>query len=147
MKALIIYDSLYGNTEKIAKAIGEGLGEEAKVIKVSEAKAADIAPYFYIIIGSPTQRGRPTAAMKTFLDSLPDDVFKGKRLAAFDTRAKSFIVKLLGWAGTRIEAAVRAKYGNIIAPPKGFFVQGTQGPLAEGEEKRAAEWGKHLATR
>jgi flavodoxin I len=88
-----------------------------------------------------------TAAMQAFLDSLTPDDLKNKRFAAFDTRAKSFIVKLLGYAAPRIESAVRAKYGNVIAPPNGFFVKGTQGPLADGEVERAAAWGKRLATR
>ncbi|OGO19947.1 MAG: hypothetical protein A2Z15_03135 [Chloroflexi bacterium RBG_16_50_11] len=145
MKALIIYDSLYGNTEKIAQAIGGALGAEAKVVKAGQVNAADIAAYHLIIIGSPTQGGRMTAALKRFLDNLPADVLKGKRFAAFDTRAKSFIVKIFGWAAPRIESAVKEKGGNTTAQPQGFFVKATKGPLVEGELERAAAWAKAIA--
>jgi flavodoxin I len=147
MKALVIYDSLYGNTEQIARAIAANMGEEATVMNVKEASAAAIAPYFYIIIGSPTQAGRMTPAIKSFIDGLTPDDLANKRFASFDTRAKSFFVKLLGWAGVKIEAAIKAKHGNMIAPAEGFFVVGTKGPLAEGELARAEAWGKRIATR
>jgi flavodoxin I len=147
MKALVVYDSLYGNTEQIAKAIAANMGEEAMSIKVTEANAAAIAPYFYIIVGSPTQGGRMTPAIKTFLDSLTPNDLKDKRFATFDTRAKSFIVKLFGWAGPKMQTIIISKNGNPIAPPMGFFVTGTKGPLVEGELERAAAWGKRIATR
>jgi flavodoxin I len=145
MKAIVIYDSLYGNTEQIAKAIGAALGNESKVVKAGEAKAADIAPYSLVIIGSPTQGGRQTAAVKTFLDSIPPEALKDKRFAAFDTRAKNFFVKMFGWAANRIEAAIKEKGGNVTAQPQGFFVKGTKGPLMDGELERAATWAKSIA--
>ncbi len=144
METLVIYDSLYGNTEQIAKAMAAALGKEAKAIKVGEAKAAEIAKYAYVIIGSPTQGGRPTKAIKTFLDSLTADVLSGKRFAAFDTRAKSFVTKLFGYAAPRIEAVIKEKRGNCTAQPQGFIVEGTKGPLADGELERAATWAKAI---
>jgi flavodoxin len=141
MKALVIYDSLYGNTEKIAQAIAKSIGEEAKAVGVGEVKVADIDKYPFVIIGSPTQGGRHTVAMKTFLDNLPADALAGKRLAAFDTRMKGF-VKIFGYAAPRIEAALRAKGGNTTAQPQGFLVKGGKGPLADGELERAATWAK-----
>ena len=146
MKALVVYDSLYGNTEKIAKAIGEGLGEGAKVVKVKEAKAEEVASNHLVIIGSPTQGGRQTSAIKTFVDELPVDVFKeDKRFAAFDTRVKTFFVKVFGYAAPRIESAIRAKGGNTTAQPQGFYVKGTKGPLLDGELERATTWAKSIA--
>jgi len=145
MKALVIYDSQYGNTEKIAKALGQGFTGDVKVLKVGDVKPEDIAWSKFVLIGSPTQGGRPTMAVKAFLDKLPDDAFTGKRLAAFDTRSKSFITKLFGYAADKIEASLKDKSGNPTAQPKGFFVQGTKGPLAEGEEEKAAAWAKAIA--
>jgi len=145
MKALIIYDSQYGNTEKIAKAIGAGFEGDIRVKKVGTVNADDIAWAKTVIIGSPTQGGRQTAAIKDFVEKLPADTFTGKRLAAFDTRAKSFIVKLFGYAGQRIEDSLKGKGGNITAQPQGFFVASTKGPLVEGEEARATTWAKALA--
>jgi flavodoxin len=143
MKALVIYDSLYGNTEKIAQAIGGAMGAEAKVVSIKQVSAADIAPYSYVIIGSPTQGGRMTHAMKTFLDNLPAEALKGKRFAAFDTRVKGW-AKIFGWAAPRIEKAIREKGGNTTAQPQGFFVKNTKGPLVDGELERAATWAKAI---
>ena len=145
MKAIVIYDSLYGNTEQIAKAIGGAFGEDAKVVKVGEVKAEDLAPYHFIIIGSPTQGGRHTKAMQAFLDSLTAEMLAGKRLAAFDTRLKTVFVKIFGWAANRIEAAIKEKGGNSTAQPQGFFVKATKGPLVDGELERAATWAKAIA--
>jgi flavodoxin len=58
MKALIVYDSLYGNTEQIAKAIGGGMGGEVKVVRVGEANPAELGSYDLLIVGSATQVGR-----------------------------------------------------------------------------------------
>ena len=143
MKALVIFDSLYGNTEQIAKAIAGGMGEGAKAVRAGEVKAEDIAPYPYIIIGSPTQAGRMTPAIKTFLDSLPAESLKGKRFAAFDTRVKGW-AKIFGWAAPRIEKAIKEKGGNTTAQPQGFIVKGTKGPLVEGEVERATTWAKAI---
>ncbi len=142
MKAIVIYDSQYSNTEQVAKAIGAAIGEEAKVVKVGEVKYADLAPYHFVLIGSPTQAGRETAAVKEFLDKLPAEALKEKRLAAFDTRLKSAWVKMFGYAAPRIEAAIKAKGGNATAQPQGFFVKGRRGPLLEGELERAGVWAK-----
>jgi len=144
MKAIVIYDSLYGNTEQIAKAIGAAIGEEAKVVKIGEVKYEDLAPYHFVLIGSPTQGGRETAAVKTFLDNLPAEALKEKRLAAFDTRLKNVLVKMFGYAAPRIEAAIKEKGGNATAQPQGFFVKKSKGPLVEGELERAAAWAKSV---
>ena len=102
MKALVIYDSQYGNTEQIAKAIAGGIGGEVKVVKIAEAKRRGAASYDLIIVGSPTQGGRYRLDMKSFLDGLPADAFKNKKVAAFDTRVKGW-AKIFGWAAPRIE--------------------------------------------
>ena len=145
MKAIVIYDSLYGNTEEIAKAIGKGFGEEAKVVKVGDVKAEDIAPYHFVVIGSPTQGGRQTPATKAFVDSLPAAALKEKRLAAFDTRLKTVFVKIFGYAAPRIETAIKEKGGNTTAQPQGFFVKSAKGPLLDGELERATTWAKSVA--
>jgi flavodoxin len=145
MAAIVIYDSQYGNTEAIAKAIGKGFGEDAKVVRLGDVKVEDIAPYHFVIIGSPTQGGRQTPAIKDFVDKIPAEALKEKRLAAFDTRLKSVFVKLFGYAGPRIETAIKAKGGNTTAQPQGFFVKSTKGPLLDGELERATSWAKAVA--
>jgi flavodoxin I len=145
MKALVIYDSQFGNTEKIAKAIGAGFTGDVKVMKVGDVKPEDIAWSKFVVIGSPTQGGRPTPATKAFLDKTPKDAFTGKRLAAFDTRAKGVFVKMFGWAADKIEASLKEKSGNPTAKPQGFFVKSSKGPLVQGEEEKATAWAKAIA--
>jgi len=145
MKALVVYDSLYGNTEQIAKAIGGGIGVEVKVVRVGEATPAELGSYDLVIIGSPTQGGRHTPATKAFLDKIPAEALKNKKVAAFDTRGKTWFVKIFGWAATRIAEALKDKGGNLVAPGEGFFVKATKGPLVDGELERAAAWAKSIA--
>ena len=65
MKALILYDSVYGNTEKIALAIGHALGtqEEVSVVKAGEARPDQLAGSDLLIVGAPTQRFRTTPVL------------------------------------------------------------------------------------
>ena len=145
MSAIVIYDSQYGNTEQIAKAIGSGFGSDTKLVRVGDVKAEDIAPYHFVVIGSPTQGGRQTAAVKAFLEKLPAAALREKRLAAFDTRLKNVFVKMFGYAAPRIEAAIKEKGGNATAQPQGFFVKSAKGPLLDGELERATSWAKSVA--
>ncbi len=146
MKTLVIYDSQFGNTEQIAKAIGGGIGVEAKVVNIKQASPAEFASYDLIIVGAPTQGGRYRPDMRNFLDGLPADAFKNKKAAAFDTRVKGW-AKIFGWAAPRIEKVLKDKGGNLVAPAEGFIVKGTRGPLVEGEVERAAAWGKDIAAK
>ena len=147
MKTLVIYDTLYGCTEKIARAIGGGIEGEVKVVKVGEADAAELGVYDLIIVGSPTQGGRHTRAIQAFFKDVPANALKGKKAAAFDTRMKSWWVKVFGWAADRIAGDLKDKGGNLVAPAEAFFVKGTKGPLVDGEEERAAAWGKQITAK
>jgi flavodoxin len=144
MKTLVVYDSLYGNTEQIAKAIGGAVEGEVNVVKVGEADAAGLDAYDLIIVGSPTQGGRHTKAMQAFLDIVPADALKSKKVAAFDTRAKAKWVKIFGYAAPRIAGALKDKGGDLLAPGEAFLVKATRGPLVDGEVERAAAWVKAL---
>lgn len=59
MKALIVYDSMYGNTEKIAKSIGGAITGDVKVLRISEVIPSELESLDFLIVGSPTQGGRP----------------------------------------------------------------------------------------
>jgi flavodoxin len=145
MKALVIYDSQYGNTEQIAKAIGGGIGGEVKVVRFGDVKAAELGSYDLLIIGSPTQGGRYTMTMKGFLDTITTDALKNVRVAAFDTRLKTKLVKFFGYAATRIADTLKIKGGNLVAPAEGFLVKSAKGPILDGELERAAAWAKGIA--
>ena len=145
MKALVVYDSLYGNTEKISKAIGSAITGEVKVLPVGQANPAELKSLDLLIVGSPTQGGRATKPMQAFLDIIPDIALKGIKVAAFDTRMTTKFVKIFGYAAGRIANSLKSKGGNLVVPPEGFFVTATKGPLKEGELERAAGWAKGIA--
>lgn len=154
MKALVIYDSFFGNTEKIAQAIGQALGAqgEVEVRRVSEVRAEHVTGVDLLVVGSPTRAFRPTPAISNFLAGLPADSLKGVKVAAFDTGISMedapFIlrpfIKRFGYAAKPIADKLMRKGGKLAAPPEGFFVKGSEGPLKEGELERAADWAKRI---
>jgi len=145
MKALIIYDSMYGNTEKIAKAIGSAITGEAEVLHVGEANHSEWESINLLIVGSPTQGGRPTPAIQDLLNKVSESAIKGINVAAFDTRFSTRWVGIFGYAAGKIAGNLKGKGGTLVASPEGFFVKGKEGPVKEGELERAASWAKEIA--
>jgi flavodoxin len=141
MKILIVYDSTYGNTEEIARAIGEAITGEVKVLRVGEADPSET--FNLLIVGSPTHGGRPTQAIQDFTKRVP--ALNGAPVAAFDTRLSTGLVKIFGYAAGRIGKTLEKKGGILVKPPEAFFVKGTKGPLREGELERAASWAGEIA--
>ena len=144
MKALIVYDSVYGNTEEIARAIGGAIAGEVKVLRAGEVNPSELESIDFLIVGSPTQGGRPTQAIRDLLNSIPESSLKGVNSVAFDTRLTARWVVIFGYAAGRIANNLKKKGGNLVASPEGFFVKGTKGPLKEGELERAASWTKEI---
>lgn len=143
MKALVVYDSRFGNTEVVARAVaGSAPRGTARVVRAGDAKTGDLAGIDVLAVGSPTLGGRPSPAVKAFLESLPSGSLAKVRVAAFDTRMTMWVAKLFGWAADRIAAALASKGGLPAAKPAGFVVKGREGPLADGERERAAVWAK-----
>ncbi len=140
MKTLIVYDSVYGNTEKIAKAIGGAMAGDVKVLRVGEVNPSDLESIDLLIVGSPTQGGRPTPAIQDFLKKVSEPAIKGVNVAAFDTRFSTRWARIFGYAAGKIADNLKGKGGTLIASPEVFFVKGTEGPLKEGELERAASW-------
>lgn len=145
MKVLVIYDSQYGNTEQIAKAIGGAIGADVKVARFGEVNAAELGSYDLLFVGSPTQGGRYTMSMKSFLDAIPSGILTNVRVASFDTRLKTKLVKMFGYAATRIADTLKIKGGNLVVPAEGFLVKSAKGPILDGELERAAAWAKAVA--
>jgi len=156
MKALVVYDSVFGNTEKVAQAIGQALGspEDVKVVQVSDAKPEQLVGLTLLIVGSPTRQFSPTGATTGFLKSIPKHGLKGVKVAAFDTRftesaiekvrTLAFFVKIFGYAAKPIADRLQKKGGEMVVPPEGFYVGDTEGPLLEGELERAADWARQV---
>lgn len=146
IKALIVYDSLYGNTEKIAKAIGEAFtsSSEVKVLRANEFNQTDLESINLLVVGSPTHGGRPSPATKNFLNSIPANALKDVGVTAFDTRMEIFFTKLFGYAAGRLAKTLQEKGGRLVKPPEGFIVEGGKGPLKQGELERATIWAKEI---
>jgi flavodoxin len=155
MKTLVIYDSVFGNTEKIAQAIAEGLGGRTPVelLHVSKVRPEHLMGLDLLVVGSPTRGFRPTEAVAELLKGIRSKALDGVRVAAFDTRFKAdelesvvtrFVVKTGGYAAKRIADRLAKVGGKLVAPPEGFYVKDTEGPLKEGELERAAAWAAGL---
>ena len=131
MNALVIYDSVFGNTEKIAQSIAAALG--TKSIPVSQADAGQLRGLDLLVVGSPTRGFRPTEGVSKLLNGLPKNHLAGAHVAAFDTRivletidskALRFLVDKGGYAANTIAKTLEKKGGKLTAPPEGFFVTG-----------------------
>lgn len=140
MKALVAYDSSFGNTERIARAVATGLGtsDEVEVERV-ERVHLERCRWQLVVIGAPTERhtvGRPAVRMLAQVDGLA-----GVPVAAFDTRYR--MPRLLsGSAAVAIVNRMRGGGAVLLTEPASFFVRGRSGPLEAGEEDRAREWGQ-----
>lgn len=144
MKTIVVYDSVHGNTERIARAIGSALAGDTMIIRAAEASLDEGVGMDLLIVGSPTYGGRATEAMQGFLGRVPASAVKGVKTATFDTRLTSRFVRIFGFAADRIAADLASKGANVIVAPEGFFVLGREGPLKDGEEKRASDWAREL---
>lgn len=151
MNSLVIYDSLYGNTEIIAETIARSL--KTKALDVREVRKNSLRGAHLLIFGSPTQGGRPTQAMADFLKSIPSEIIANKKLVTFDTRlgkeksgwALRMLMNIIGFAAEKMDKDLKNKGANLIAKPEGFIVTDGKGPLAKGEIERAEKWGIKLA--
>lgn len=139
MHACVIYDSNYGNTKEIAEIVAKELDGDA--IPVGKVTDKDLEKADLLIVGSPINGWKPTVKIIEFLQSLGDHLLTGKKAASFDTRVKMF---LHGDAAGRISRELKNAGATIIATPQGFIVSGTQGPLFDGETKKAELWAKSL---
>lgn len=155
MKCLVIYDLMFGNTEKIAHAIGAGLQptNEVGVKTVNNFTPADIKGLDMLIVGSPTQSFRPTRQISILLKQFPNSGLNHIKVASFDTRIRikdvnsgflTFMVNIFGYAAQAIAHRLKSKGGDLILPPEGFYVEDKEGPLFIGELDRAQSWAKQL---
>jgi hypothetical protein len=173
MRAVVVYESMFGNTHAIADAIGKGLGQGLEqvdnvvVVPVIEAGRERLGDADLLVVGGPTHfhgmsrtRTREWAtatAKKPKNDLVLDRDAHGPgvrdwlrslgdghtKFAAFDTRFKGPAV-LRGRASRVISRKLRRHGFEVVATPESFFVT-LQNQLEPGEEARAQEWGKRLA--
>lgn len=156
MKALVVYDSAFGNTEKIAEAIGQAINTSTNVVvrHVEQVSISDLAGLDLLVLGSPTQRFSPTTKVNDFLKSIPPGGLQDVKVAAFDTRFTeekigeikilNFFVSIFGYAAKPIANAMKKKGGELLVEPEGFYVADTEGPLLEDEIARAKNWAQGM---
>ena len=155
MKVLIVYDSFFGNTEAIAKAMCGALDRyEVSLMRVDEVSPEAIKSANVLIIGSPTRAFRPSEKMQKFLKGLSADDLHNMRVATFDTRIGldyiqsaigRFFVGRMGYAAKPMSDRLKKLGGRLSTQPEGFLVKESEGPLVDGEIERAADWAKAVA--
>jgi hypothetical protein len=163
MHALVVYESMFGNTQVIARAIADGLGTQGEVdlVEVSAAPTVVDAGVDLVVVGGPTHAfsmsrastrkdagdkyGRPLVSTGIGVRDWVETVRCGPSkmpAAAFDTR---FANRMAGSAARGAAKRLRRRGFRLFAPAESFIVTGVEGPLRDGEVDRAREWGRHLA--
>lgn len=161
MRALVVYESMYGNTKQIAQAVAEGLSGlgYVDVTDVADAPSSIADDIDALVVGGPTHSfsmsrrstreeavrgGAPATAapvgIREWLHSLQP---RERRLyfVAFDTRVD---LPLVPGAASRSATRVARKLGFHVLKPESFYVRGYVGPLEDGELERAHRWGSGL---
>ena len=147
MKAFVVYDSKWGNTEKVALAIAAGIGKEAKAAQVGAVKLDQTESVELLVIGSPVIGGRPSKPIQEYLKTIAQTSSTKLRIATFDTRMTMKFAQKFGFAAVKMADQLKEQRNTLISEPMGFIVKGQKGPLAEGELDRATLWGKELMKR
>ena len=147
MKALVVYDSMYGNTEKIAEALAAGLENgmvEVDIVKADMVKFDDLNAFDLLCVGSPVHAWSASKPVKEFLERLKSmKGLTGKKAFAFDTKFSEG--KLAGSAGGKIEKELKGLGLIIVKPSESGIVKGWKGPLAENVEETFKQIGVEFA--
>lgn len=163
MKALVVYESMFGNTEQVARAIADGLRETMSVdlCEVQDAPTVPSDDVDVIVAGGPTHafsmsrtstrtdaiakgaaHGTVDFGLREWINGIPDERHASS-LVTFDTRVTK--VRHLPGSAARSAAKAGRKHGfATYAPPESFYVEDMSGPLHEGELERATAWGREL---
>ena len=164
MRTLVIYESMFGNSEKVARAIAGGLQEYGEVTlrDVTKATPGEIADDVDLLVaGGPThafsmsrpgtredairqgaRQGLATLGLREWLDGVVSDL-RGLPFATFDTRV-SRVRRLPGSAARSTARHLRRHGGGMVAPSASFFVADVAGPLDADELDRARAWGERV---
>ena len=148
MRSLVVYDSEFGNTKRVAEAIAAGLVGHGPVrlLGLDKIPPQNLGPVDLLFIGGPTQAHAMTARMRQFVDALRAKPANGIAAATFDTRLRMPAV-ISGSAAKAIARKLMSVGMRIFAAPESFFVRGSLPQLEDGETERAAKWAKGVADR
>jgi hypothetical protein len=161
-RALVVYESMFGNSQKVALAVAAGVAEVMPValVDVSEAPT-DLRGVDLVVAGGPTHvfsmsrestrreargqgatHGSVETGLRDWLWELPDE--HRRWFAAFDTKATK-VRRLPGSASHSAAKASRHHGFHEAIAPESFYVLGVEGPLVQGELERARAWGHEVA--
>lgn len=160
MQGFVVYESLFGNTARIAQAVADGMRKHFDVELHGVAEGLWPEGTDLLVMGGPTHafsmsrattrddavkqgaQADPSIGLREWLDQLPDG--NDTPFAVFDTRVE--IVRRMPGSAAKAASKVARKRGyQPLTRPESFYVQDTPGPLLEGEEQRAEVWGAQLA--
>jgi len=155
MKGMVVYDTSYGNTKKIAETIAETLKEsgiEVDLFDVKDMKKLSAKDYSFLVVGSPTRFGTMSFAVRGFLGKVKNEEWINKPFAAFDTEnpenvEKSAREKKEWSAAEKIAEKLRDKKMKQLLPVLKALVLGQKGPLVEAEIERTKEYARNLAVK
>jgi flavodoxin len=146
-KALVAYESKYGNTKLVAESIVEGMREVPGTEAVlSELKAVDLnqlIDFDVILVGCPNHMGRATRGSRKFIDRLGKLDLKGKLAAVFDTYLGKDYEKAV--KGMEKQISQRIPELKLVAPGISIRVEGMKGPIGEGELPKCKDFGIRIA--
>lgn len=159
MKVLVVYDTKYGNTQRVAELIAEGLkavGAEPVVENMKKVNFDAAVGFDAILMGSPNHIGRPTRTFKKFVGKLRKAELKDKSLAAFDTyigqKDEQEVIQPGGGefqkALRRMEDHLKEKLPHLklITPGLSIAVGGMKGPIVEADLPKCKEFGQNLVS-
>ncbi len=155
MKGIVVYDTSYGNTKRIAETIAETLKEsgiEVDLFDVKNVKKLSAKDYNFLVLGSPTKFGTMSFAIRFFLGKIKSEEWVNKPFAAFDTENPENIerarIEKKEWsAAEKIAEKLREKKMNQLLPVLKAMVLGQKGPLVEGEIERTKIYVRELAVK
>jgi flavodoxin len=146
MESLVVYDSKFGNTKKVAEAVADGLHTygPVRLLGLDKLPPQDLGKVDLLFVGGPTQAHGLSARMRQFLDALETRSATGMVAATFDTRFR-IPATISGSAARKIAGKLRRAGVLMLTRPESFFVSRGVPALESGETERAAAWAKRIA--
>jgi len=150
VKGIVIYDTGYGNTKRIAETIAETLkdsGLEVHLSDVEDVKELYAEDYDFLLLGSPTKIGNMSFAVRRFINGKIKEEWRNKPFASFDTELQGVIEKGGASAAEKIARKLSEKGLIQALPVLKTAVLEIKGPLKEGEIEKTKNYAKELASK
>lgn len=144
VRGAVVYYSRYGNNEKTAEGVAQGLREAGHEVELVNLKAnKELAPgYDFLVVGSPTRGGRNSGPVRKFIKKNVGEQWRGKPFAAFGTCMHQTCEKGQPSAAGEIHTELEARGMEPLADSFDNPVSGMKGPLAADGEERARSFGR-----